>query len=175
MLYLIRKDTMQILILDENPILNARYQVDKHVCKLQTELAQCLSSAFRYYSKENNIPLWMFKSTHEKHPCVLWLKESLANFKYGIKLGFALHAEYNYRYPKNRKYQKEKQHFLWLKNNLPNIIDKGLITFTQAIPEQYKSDNAVESYREYYRKEKSHLFKWTKRNVPEWIKTTFVI
>lgn len=160
---------MQILILDEKPELNAQYQVDKHVCKLQTELAQCLSTAFRHYTKGNSIPLWMYQSTHENHPCVLWIKESLSNFKYGIELGIALHAEYNYRYPKNRKYQKEKQHFLWLKNNLPNIIDKGLTSFALAMPEQYRSDNVVESYREYYKKEKVHLFKWTNRERPYWV------
>lgn len=160
---------MQIFILDVDIKKNAEYYVDRHVCKIQTEIAQCLCTVYKQF--EFNIPDFLYKETHAKHPCVLWLKESKQNFGYGISLGLALHDEYNYRYPKNGKYQKEKFLFNWLKNNIPeNLENKGLTPFAQAIPEQYKQENVIQAYRQYYKEEKKHLFKWTNREVPEWIK-----
>jgi hypothetical protein len=41
--------------------------------------------------------------------------------------------------------------------------------FAQAMPDFYKQSNSVSAYRQYYFQEKSHLFKWTKRDVPEWV------
>jgi hypothetical protein len=160
---------MQIFILHENPLINAQMYVDRPVCKIQTESAQCLSTVFRFYSNENNIPVWLYKSTHEKHPCVLWLKESSDNFKYTIKLGLALHAEYNFRYPSNRKYKKERQHFVWFQKNIPAMPNQLLIDFAQAMPDKYKTKSVVDAYRNYYLHEKNHLFKWTNRLTPDWI------
>jgi hypothetical protein len=44
----------------------------------------------------------------------------------------------------------------------------GLTPFAQAMPEQYRSDDAVEAYRAYYRGDKRHLATWSKRDVPTW-------
>lgn len=162
---------MQIFILDNDIKNNARYYVDRHVCKIQTEIAQCLCTVFRNLISKEDLPNFIYKSTHEKHPCILWLKESRQNFKYGIELGLALHEEYNFRYPKNGKYKKEFTIF-----NYFNIIYKELkfekehlTPFAQAVPSQYKNDNVVKAYRDYYNTEKRHLFKWSNRNKPEWI------
>jgi hypothetical protein len=40
--------------------------------------------------------------------------------------------------------------------------------FALAIPDECKTDDAVESYRNYYRTDKRYLCKWTKREVPDW-------
>lgn len=44
--------------------------------------------------------------------------------------------------------------------------------FAQAMPDEYKNEDAVEAYREFYIKDKSKKMKmtWKKRNVPEWYK-----
>ena len=36
------------------------------------------------------------------------------------------------------------------------------------MPIDYKVDDIVESYRNYYRGDKAHIAKWTNREVPEW-------
>lgn len=159
---------MQIFILDYNIQKNSMYYVNRHVCKTQTEIAQMLSTVYHKRFKRE-LPEFLYKPTHEKHPCVFWIQESIQNFEYTIKLGLALHDEYNFRYP-NRKYQREKTIFLWAKDNLPSIEYKRLTPFAQAMPEKYKSNDAVKSYRAYYLAEKSHLFKWTNRQKPKWIK-----
>lgn len=46
----------------------------------------------------------------------------------------------------------------------PNFVDPP-----QAMPDQYKHDDAVVAYRKYYLGEKMTFAKWKKRNIPEWI------
>lgn len=38
------------------------------------------------------------------------------------------------------------------------------------MPDKYKIDNAVGSYRNYYLNDKRHLFNWKNREIPEWVK-----
>mgnify|MGYP003663892646 CR=1 FL=1 len=51
----------------------------------------------------------------------------------------------------------------------PDILDIGLTKHAQAMPDQYKSDDPLTSYRDYYTFEKSNLHKWTKREIPVWL------
>jgi hypothetical protein len=52
----------------------------------------------------------------------------------------------------------------------------GLTPFALAMPQQYKTDDAVESYRNYYMsEEKQKIASWKKRREkPEWYKTVRV-
>ena len=53
--------------------------------------------------------------------------------------------------------------------DIPNSIPKGELTkFAQAMPEEYKVGDAVESYRNYYRGAKSGFANWKMRDIPEW-------
>jgi hypothetical protein len=48
-------------------------------------------------------------------------------------------------------------------------LPKGKLTeFVQAMPEQYKHENAVVAYRNYYINEKAVFAKWKATEVPEW-------
>jgi len=50
-----------------------------------------------------------------------------------------------------------------------NIVKSRKITpFAQAMPDQYKNENAVIAYRKYYINEKKRFAKWRNGNVPEW-------
>jgi hypothetical protein len=40
--------------------------------------------------------------------------------------------------------------------------------FVQAMPEEIKSKDPIESYKMYYVKFKSHIAKWKKRDIPSW-------
>jgi len=160
---------MQIFILHKDVNINAQFYVDKHVVKILTELCQIISTVYRKNVPDSWIPDFIFKSTHEKHPCVLWCGKNISNFCYCIELAEALYNEYQYRYNKPEKHTRAKQIINYFKMVIPSLPCEPISPFAQAIPEQYKSDDAIESYREYYRKEKRHLFKWTKRPIPEWI------
>ena len=77
----------------------------------------------------------------------------------------ALCKEYSYRYNKVHACEAVITYCL---NNC-NFVEEGNLTeFALAMPENYKSSCAVESYRNYYRNDKAHLANWGIRNKPEW-------
>ena len=152
---------MNIFVLDNNLILNAQYHCDKHVVKMITEYNQLLCSAY-YFT--NHIPDNIYKLTHKNHPCAMWARESLSNWLWLRDMTLALCKEYTYRYGKIHKGET-----VCLSLPIPHIIDNGMTSFAQAMPEQYHYDNPVLAYRNYYLGEKRHLFNWKNRTVPEWV------
>jgi len=152
---------VNIFILDANMQKNAEYHVDSHIVKMITEQNQLLCSAY-YYT--DNIPSNIYKLTHYNHPCAVWTRSSLSNWLWLKDMTLALCAEYTYRYGKTHKGEG-----VCLSLPAPDLKDKGLTPFAQALPEKYRCEDAVAAYRKYYLAEKSHLFKWKNRSVPEWI------
>lgn len=163
---------MNIFILDYNIKKNVEYYCDKHVVKMLTESCQILSTVYRKYDK--NSPDLLYKSTHENHPCVIWTNNNIHNFLYLLELSVALYNEYQYRYNKPDKHKRNKEiiEYLCKYAYKLDLFYKGskMTSFVQAMPEKYKNKDAVIAYRNYYLGEKQHLFKWTKRQVPDWIK-----
>jgi hypothetical protein len=49
------------------------------------------------------------------------------------------------------------------------LVDREFTTPPQAMPDYLKSDDAVFSYRLYYKLEKTHLLQYTKRIPPYWL------
>ena len=74
-------------------------------------------------------------------------------------------SEYTYRYGKIHKSQSVID---WTRDNEPDIPDIPRTPFAQAMPDDVKDEDAVKAYRNYYCKYKTHLAKWTKREVPCW-------
>lgn len=171
---------MNIFFLDSDIKKSAEYHVDKHVVKMRLELAQIACVAHHMTGTNTNII--PYKKTHQNHPSAIWTRESLANYNYVINLGLALCDELEFRF--NTPYQKCYEVFNWLKENQPNIVDIGLtrpklaINFEEYyIKEQIQDyvnnesdfDWAIKNYREYYKKGKTHLYAWKKRNKPNWL------
>ena len=50
----------------------------------------------------------------------------------------------------------------------PQINDIGFTTPPKAMPDECKLESVVESYRNYYIKEKKSFAKWKNRNTPKW-------
>lgn len=163
---------MNIFYLDENPQLCAQYHTDKHVVKMILESAQLLCTAVNYHAGEQVTP---YKSTHVNHPCSIWVRSSLANWMYLFGLMVRLEGEWRFRF----KHTKEHKSVLDLRiaditilayRNFPAIIKAEPFTSPAlAMPEQYRTNNPVESYRAYYNNDKRHLHKWTNRETPFWI------
>ena len=171
---------MNIFYLDKDPRLCAQYHTDKHVVKMILESAQLLCTAVNVLAGEQVTP---YKSTHVNHPCSIWVRETPANWLYVYDLFLALEVEWTMRY----RHTKTHKSIEALLN--ADILDLSVIAFKEerlrlpfvqlareltkpalAMPDHCKiSSDPVECYREYYRKEKIALHKWTNREVPFWL------
>ena len=91
---------MNIFALDSNAELCARYHCDQHAIKMILESVQLLCTALN--KKGFTTP---YKSTHAKHPCVLWVESSYDNFQWLVSLTEALNAEYRYRFSRSEDHK----------------------------------------------------------------------
>jgi hypothetical protein len=154
---------MNVFFLDENPKLSAQYHVDKHVVKMILETAQLLCGVHHSTGQvTDQVP---YKLSHKNHPCAIWARESLSNYLYLCELGLELGKEYTYRYGKRHK---SIDVINWCIVNKPNIPDIGFTTPAMAMPDEFKVDSVVESYRNYYMGAKSDLASWKNREKPFW-------
>jgi len=162
---------MNIFGIDTDTTICARYHTDKHIVKMPLETAQMISFTYHHedFWREPTPELLMkFSAGHDKHPCTLWIRENLINFIWTCEFGIKMIEEYRFRYNSN-KHERCKQIFEWSLDNLPDLPVAEFSQFAKAMPEEFKVDCSVESYRNYYRFGKSELHQWTKRNKPEWI------
>ena len=151
---------MNIFVLDLDPVKAAQYQCDKHVVKMILETAQLLCSVY----PDGEAP---YKRTHYNHPCAKWTRESMGNYNWLIKHGYALCDEYKFRYNKEHK---SRSVIDWC-NKDTGIVPHHIPTqFPECMPDQYKTGNIVYSYRNYYMIEKRDIAKWSKRSQPDWWK-----
>lgn len=161
---------MNIFFLDFDTKKCAIYHCDKHVVKMILETAQLLCGVHHVTDQErpskrlsnDQVP---YKLSHKNHPCAIWARESLSNYLYLCDLGLELCYEYTYRYGKRHKSQDVIE---WCLANKPNINDVGFTNPPKAMPDEYKVDDVIESYRNYYRGAKSGFAVWKNREVPEW-------
>jgi hypothetical protein len=155
---------MNVFVLDTDVVKCAQYHLDKHCVKMILESTQLLNNALII-----NDPKYqpIYRATHLKHPCSIWTSKSRDNFDWLLSLGLALCDEYSYRYEKIHKCQPIIEAFQLGKSRycIPSI---GLTFFAKCMPDQYKVEDTVTSYRNYYRGDKAYIAKWTKRSRPEW-------
>lgn len=151
---------MNIFYLDENKNTCARYHCDAHVVKMILESAQILCTVLWI----NHIPA-PYRPTHKAHPSVLWANHSLSNWIWLKHLAEALNQEYRYRF-NHEKNHKSYDVIATLQS--PPIPDLGLTEMPQVMPNEYRHQNPVIAYRQYFTACKVHLAKWTKRDIPYW-------
>jgi hypothetical protein len=161
---------MNIFILDYDMRKNVQYYIDAHVRKMLVEYTQILSTVCRLNGLDCG-----YKATHVNHPCVKWCLESFPNWIKLYALTCTLYLEYEYRFD---KVHKTKDILANLERPLlPTIDEGGLISITLPpliMPDKYKTNDIVESYRNYYRNEKrtdkngKNMAIWTNRDAPEW-------
>lgn len=155
---------MNIFVLDENPKMCAIYHCDKHVVKMILESAQMICTTHHLCYNKNLYYKIPYKQTHINHPCSKWVRESLANYFWLFALTKELNNEYKYRYNKN------VDHKSWTEIKdlpLPNIKNIGLTCWARAMPDECKIDHdVIKSYHTYYKTNKQHLLKFTKRQLP---------
>lgn len=151
---------MNIFVLDSNPILCAQYHCDKHVIKMILESVQILSTVVRLNGIDQG-----YRITHQNHPAVKWVQESLTNWNWLKVLTFELNKEYRYRFD---KIVDHKSISVLLSLSEPDIQNIPLTPFSQIVPKKYQDPDPILAYRKYYYYEKSSICSWKKRNPPLW-------
>jgi hypothetical protein len=159
---------MNIFYLDSDPATCAKYHCDKHVVKMILESAQILCTVI---NEKAGYQLTPYRSTHRNHPCTLWAGKNKANAYWLLRLTKALDEEFRHRF--NHEVSHKSCQML-VDIQISTLIDNYLVEGTQtppaiAMPEEYRSENPVESYRLYYRLDKQHLLKYSKRERPDWL------
>lgn len=185
---------MNIFVLDTDITKCAHAHIDLHVGKMILEIAQLLSTAIwvdkylgtapRALNKEELdviktearpaklIPIderteagfIRYLPTHVNHPCSIWVRSSYDNYRWALSLVEALNEEAQWR---GFKAHASCAEALALPDpqNIPRI---GLTPFAQAMPDEYMSLDAVDSYRHYYMGEKANIAVWRRRGKPDW-------
>jgi hypothetical protein len=168
-----KKMNLFILSLIQREI--AQYMMDKHVSKILLEAVQMLSSAKRILDPDDTeTNSRIYKLAHKNHPVTIWCRKSKANYIWTLDLIEELHNEWRFRYGHPAtKMHKSYLTAIVLRESIPDedrFEMRGLTPFALAMPEEYKSDDAVDSYRRYYMSpEKRRIASWNKRREkPEW-------
>jgi len=180
---------MNIFRLDNDPVIAAQLQCDKHVVKMIVESAQMLSTAHRvldgnvvmrksvsgkrmikYYEHprkyyEDNL----YKAVHHGHPSTVWTMESIANYNWHYEHWVALMDEYEYRYGKTHSTRFLQKLLMRAPRNIPYNNGTPFKLAMKDYPECIALGDPVEAYRAFYQT-KQDRFKmvWSKREIPEW-------
>jgi hypothetical protein len=114
-----------------------------------------------------------FRPCHIHHPCAVWVRESLQNYIFLAQLAICLADEFKFRYPKKGAHACES-HAHWLLDNYPMfMVEGGMTPFVQAMDIQYKREDPIEGYRNYYltSKKERGLLTYKGREPPSWVYT----
>lgn len=167
---------MNIFILSTDPHRCAKYHCDRHVVKMILESAQMLCTAHHELGSniDNKI---LYRSAFKNHPCAVWVRKSSANYEWLYQLFRNLCKEYYHRY--NKIHKTAKRLYFPLSQH-PLEIPKGSRTsFALAMPDEYKTDCPVRSYRLYYQYEKVYdrggakMLLYTYRSPPKWLEIPY--
>jgi hypothetical protein len=154
---------MNIFFLDLDPKICAEYHCDKHIGKMLIESCQLLCSV--YWLNHCEAP---YKLSYVKHPCSIWTRESYQNFEWLLSLGKELAKQFEIRYTKKHK---SSEILDWIDKNKPLLSWFSETKFTTPpfiMPDKYKSNNIVESYRDFYKGEKVKFASWKYTTTPGW-------
>jgi len=149
------------------------------------ELYQQLGSALRRHgAKDHEMPLTQkgtpLKGGYHNHPCTRWVGDSDGNYHWSLLHAKELCREFKFRFGK-RHASEEGIHQLGREDMIAKIprSSAGIMTpFAQAMPEEYKSVDAVEAYRRYYAEDKSKniVFEYNRgRDMPRWLKQSLTL
>ena len=159
---------MNIFYLDKDPREISEMQCDKHCVKMILESAHMLSTAHRILDGDEYADKHkLYKATHKNHPSTVWTRASSGNYNWHFDLFKAMLGEYTFRYGKLHKCMDL---FRSLENWPTNIPRKKFTSPPQCMPEEYKCEDTVQAYRNYYMGEKSGFAKWKAREVPTWFR-----
>jgi hypothetical protein len=136
---------MNIFYLSESPKFAAIQQHNKHVVKMILESAQMLCTAHHELGSTDER---LYKRTHTNHPSCVWVRQSVPHYMWLYNHMLELGEEYTRRYGRTHlTITKMKDLLLTPPTEMP---DNGFIPPPQCMPEEYKAEDTVEAYQNYY-------------------------
>jgi len=153
---------MNIFVLDADPYQAAEYQCDKHIPKMVLESCQMLSTAHHVMRPDAKYLAEIYKPTHTNHPCSVWVRQGISNYNWLLKHTVGLMCEFTSRYSKIHKSEEIMRYLIE-----PPDLPAHSTAFAQAMPDKYKSADAVQSYRNFYFHEKPFA-QWQHTLTPQW-------
>lgn len=157
---------MNIFYLHPDPVVCAAMHCDKHVVKMILEYGQMLSTAHRVldgvpimregskrpvvcgYEMADPAMEVLYKATHKNHPSNVWVRQSSEHYAWLMELFVALSFEYERRY--NKQHMTFTKLFKALTSPPTRIAHDPFVPPPQAMPDEYKDDDAITAYRRFY-------------------------
>lgn len=89
-----------------------------------------------------------FRPVHVHHPCTRWVRESIHNYMWLCSLAVCLAEEHQHRWPGSLHSCSE--HAKWLYEHPPRLSSIPQTHFAIAMPDEYKKNDPIQSYRSFY-------------------------
>ena len=161
---------MLVYPLSTDPPEAAKMLCDQHLKWMPNHISFLLASALE---RRGAKPLHYTEKLLPNHPWAVWASESLDNFWWLAEFGKMICIEYSIRWSKSyHRSESDMSHYYYQAQKLEDW-EGGFTPFPQVMPEKYKSNNSIESYRLYYLNSvivKSNA-SWSKcKKFPEWWK-----
>lgn len=156
---------MNIFYIHTDPIIAAQQLADDHIRKMQIESAQMCCTT--HWESGSEAP---YKRAHKNHPSTIWTRQSIQHYNWLVEHGLEICREFELRYGKLHATQKVLE---WCKDNKPNIPDNGFIAPPKCMPEEFRVEDTIESYKNFYINDKVKVkqLDWKKipSRKPNWI------
>jgi hypothetical protein len=146
---------MNIFVTNKFPAESAIVLPDKHITKMPLECCQMLSViASKWYHnygpihKKDGNPYATEKGAFRNHPCTQWAAKTIDNAYWLIKHGMNLCDEFQLRYGKPHSCYNTllEAYYLFPKGKITEVTP-----FARAMPEEWKTDNTIDTFEAYKR------------------------
>jgi len=162
----------------------AKWHANIHIVKMIVETAQLLCNVhhrqkelcLKPYMKRSRIPYKDSAAGHRKLGSMIWVGNSLGNYRWAVEMGLELCAEYNRgrgrAAGKTTKHKTQKV-LEWLQRHEPTFKTQRRTPVRPkhlAMPDKLKkAATSVECYRDYYySKRRTMTMVWTPKVAPKW-------
>jgi hypothetical protein len=138
---------MNIFYLHHAAPIAARHHCDKHVGKMLIESCQLLATAHHVHDNGHAVT---YKPTHKNHPSAIWTRSSPMHYMWLVNLAVYLGREFWFRYGKVHACRQILIDQLLQPPPALLAMPKTWQPPTLAMPDEFKCDDAVQSYRRFY-------------------------
>ena len=155
-----------------DPVGSAKALDDKRINKMALESAQILCTIIADRDPDFHAHHELYKPTHANHPSTVWAGESHTNFVWLLTHAFACIDEAARRYNKDAWEYKvtavldKVESWASRTNCHYNFPECGWTKPKLAMPDEFKGDDTVDSYRRYFRTKPNVVYKRT--HAPAW-------
>jgi hypothetical protein len=135
------------------------------IVKMPLENAQMACTNLNFLA---NYQIASYRSVHKNHPCTIWARRRYNNFLQLIQHGIFMCEEYTNRFGKKHKCEDVLYKCYELMEHPKVLWEEEDLTFKMPLcmPDEYKSDDIVESYRRFY--SQKPRMRYIKGTEPEW-------